>query len=131
MPITFHLSQHTHPQALAASQAVSAADAAVAAGLNFLVMEISVGTDAKAVGEAWNAITAKHAAKLCALLLSRDAEKGKVGQMCEGQGWQVQADEHSLLIICMFYVCALTIPSGLSGLESWMQAGGCHAGTST
>jgi hypothetical protein len=77
---------HTHPrvqtnkhaQALAASQAVSAADAAVAAGLSYVVMEISVGTDAKAVGEAWNAITAKHGSKLCALLLSKDTEKGKV-----------------------------------------------------
>lgn len=57
---------------------MGAADAAVAAGLSYMILEISVGTDAKAVGEAWNAITAKHGSKLCALLLSKDEEKGKV-----------------------------------------------------
>lgn len=64
-------------KAAATTAAVAAADAAVAAGQTFVVVQIPVGLDAKAVTEAWNAITAKHPT-LAAVLLSGDADKDKV-----------------------------------------------------
>jgi hypothetical protein len=41
-------------------------------------LQLSVGADAKAVAEAWNAVSAKHS-NLAALFISSDADKGKVG----------------------------------------------------
>jgi len=64
-------------KAAATSAAVAAADAAAAAGQSYVVAQMAVGLDAKAVTEAWNAITAKHPA-MAAALLSTDAEKDKV-----------------------------------------------------
>lgn len=62
----------------AVAEAVAAADAAVAAGRSHVVTRVDVGIDAKALTEAWNAITGKHGDNLCALLVSVDDEKQKV-----------------------------------------------------
>lgn len=60
----------------ATSQAVAAADEAVAAGKTFVVVQISVGTDVKAMTNAWNAISNKHSG-LAAVLISADTDADK------------------------------------------------------
>ena len=63
---------------VAKEEALAAADAAAAAGAPFVVRRVGAGGDAKALAAAAAAITAKHGDALAALLLSVDADKGKV-----------------------------------------------------
>lgn len=61
-------------KATAIAAAVTAADAAAAAGTPFVALRLEVGSDAKAVTEAWNALSAKHPS-LAGLFLSADDAK--------------------------------------------------------
>lgn len=58
----------------AVAAAVAAGDAAVAAGRGYVILNLGVGSDAKALTEAWNALTAKHTS-LAGLFLTADASK--------------------------------------------------------
>ncbi|KIZ04229.1 alanyl-tRNA synthetase [Monoraphidium neglectum] len=62
----------------ATEEALAAADEAAAKGARHVVRRIDVGTDPKALAQAVTAITSKHGDALAALLISVDAEKGKV-----------------------------------------------------
>ncbi|KAI8469604.1 MAG: tRNA synthetases class II (A)-domain-containing protein [Monoraphidium minutum] len=62
----------------ATEEALAAADGAAAKGARHLVRRIDVGADPKALAEAVAAITKKHGDALAALLISVDADKGKV-----------------------------------------------------
>ncbi|KAG1655811.1 hypothetical protein FOA52_015847, partial [Chlamydomonas sp. UWO 241] len=61
-------------KAAAVSAAVAAADAAVATGRAFVVLKLDVGSDAKALLEAWIALSAKHTS-IAAMFVSADDEK--------------------------------------------------------
>jgi hypothetical protein len=56
------------------ASAVAAADAAVAAGHKFVVVQLQIGLDAKAAMEAWNAVHKKHPS-LPAAILTADQSK--------------------------------------------------------
>ncbi len=62
---------------LAVSKAVATAEAAVAAGSSVMVARVDVGSDMKALIEAWSAISSSHKG-LCALMVSVDADNSKV-----------------------------------------------------
>lgn len=88
--------------------------------------QVSVGLDVKAVTEAWNAISAKHAA-LAACLVSADAEKAKVGAKRVGcclllgkmGGWGVrgQGTHPWWLRLCV---------PGLAEAPAWPMLPACH-----
>ncbi len=75
---------------LAVTSAVATADAAAEAGSASLVARLEVGSDLKALNEAWYAISAKHPG-LAAMLISVDAEKEKVRRGAGGWGWGLGA----------------------------------------
>eukprot|EP00878_Enallax_costatus_P015464 GHUV01016198.1.p1 GENE.GHUV01016198.1~~GHUV01016198.1.p1 ORF type:complete len:245 (+),score=117.92 GHUV01016198.1:1379-2113(+) len=61
----------------ATAAAVAAADEAVAAGQGYVVLQLQVGVDPKAVTEAWGVIEKKHGDKVAALFVSVDEVEGK------------------------------------------------------
>uniref|UniRef100_A0A383VXA1 Alanine--tRNA ligase n=1 Tax=Tetradesmus obliquus TaxID=3088 RepID=A0A383VXA1_TETOB len=61
----------------AAAAAMAAADAAVEAGKAFVVLQLQVGTDSKAVSDAWGLVEKKHGDKLAGLFVSVDGDKGR------------------------------------------------------
>ncbi|CAL8468182.1 g7721 [Coccomyxa elongata] len=63
-------------KARATAVAVEAADAAAAAGRKFVVVQLEVGLDSKAVLEAWNTIHKKHP-NMPVVIITADAAKGK------------------------------------------------------
>lgn len=62
---------------VAVSKAVATAEEAVAAGSSVMVARVDVGSDMKALIEAWSAISSSHKG-LCALMVSVDTDAGKV-----------------------------------------------------
>uniref|UniRef100_A0A6U2HHP8 Uncharacterized protein n=1 Tax=Chlamydomonas euryale TaxID=1486919 RepID=A0A6U2HHP8_9CHLO len=61
-------------KAAAVAAAVAAGDAAAEAGRSHVVLQLEVGSDGKALMEAWNALSSKHG-KIAAMLMSADSGK--------------------------------------------------------
>lgn len=77
-------------KAAAADAAMAAADTAVEGGKGYVVLQLQVGTDSKAVSDAWAQVEKKHGDKLAGLFVSVDAEKGRAlayAGGCDTQRW--------------------------------------------
>jgi hypothetical protein len=111
---------------LAVSSAVATADLAAEAGSGAVVAQLEVGSDLKALSEAWYAISAKHPG-LAAMLISVDAEKDKVrgrrwlgrDELPRGMGGWGQGEQGEQEALCSVH-CALRVPRA----ECWPSAGG-------